>query len=482
MPGAVRRGLCGARRSRGWAAAEQIGEYTVLRLLGSGGMGSVYLARSLSGRLVAIKVVRPEYAADPRFRERFRQEVEAARTVGGFHTAAVVDADPDAPQPWMASAYVEGPTLQAEIARRGQLAEAELWQLAAVLAEALRAIHGHGLVHRDLKPANIVLASDGPRVLDFGVARAVAESRLTTDGAVVGTAGYHSPEQALGHAVTGASDVFALGSVLVAASGGSAFGHGSPAGLMYRVVHEDPDVSAVPPPLRPLVLACLRKDPLRRPAPRELLDLCRAQEGAGTAHDATVTDGGPPPPAAPPRPRTPAAAAESPSPPLAVYLVGRRVWLLQILRNALVAAGLVAGTVLTGMYAPELGVVAVTLAIAALAVVLRVLGLLGTAKDSLTLNSRGIGLGTPKNLVVMPWHEIRALELTHHTEWTDLTVHLDAVPQTPIGFTYPAWVDSTYRDTVVVRARTLAPLGTAPQLAPAVHAFAKWQRIRVSEG
>ncbi|GAA3044670.1 hypothetical protein GCM10017562_02250 [Streptomyces roseofulvus] len=464
---------------------ERIGDYTVVRLLGSGGMGSVFLARSRSGRLVAIKVIRPEFAADPRFRERFRQEIEAARKVGGFHTAAVVDADADAPQPWMASAYVEGPTLQAEIAERGALSAAELWRLAAALAEALKAIHSHGLVHRDLKPANIVLASDGPRVLDFGIARAVEESRLTTDGVVVGTAGYHSPEQALGRPVTGASDVFALGAVLVSASGGSAFGHGSPAGLMYRVVHENPDVSTVPPSLRPVVLACLHKEPSRRPDPHELLNLCAAEAGATPTHDDTVLDDAPPPRTvpSPPRPprQPPTVTAENPSPPLAVYGVRRSVWLVQILRNALGVAGLVTGAVLSGTDAVPVAV-PVTCGSAAFFLAIRLLGLLGTAKDGLSLSSRGIGLGPPNNLVVMPWHDIEALELTRHSGWTELTVHLAVVRQLPTGAHHPTWVRSGRNGATRIRTRRLTPLDTTPQLSDAVRAFAKWQRIRVSEG
>ncbi|MFJ5829473.1 serine/threonine-protein kinase [Streptomyces sp. NPDC093089] len=466
---------------------KRIGDYTVVRLLGSGGMGSVYLARSRSGRLVAIKVIRPEFAADPRFRERFRQEIEAARKVGGFHTAAVVDADADAPQPWMAGAYVEGPTLQAEVARRGALSEGQLWRLAAALAEALKAIHSHGLVHRDLKPANIVLASDGPRVLDFGIARALEESPLTTDGVVVGTAGYHSPEQVLGRPVTGASDVFALGAVLVSASGGSAFGHGAPAGLMYRVVHEDPDVSGVPPSLRPVVLACLRKEPSRRPSPLELLDLCAAHAGATPTHGDTVPDDVPPPrtvpspPPPPSEPQPPTVTAENPSPPLAVYSVRRPVWFLQILRNALGVAGLVAGAVLSGTDAFPVAV-PVTCGIAAFFLAVRLLGLLGTAKDGLTLSSRGIGLGPPNNLVVMPWHEIKALELTRHTGWTELTVHLDVVRQLPTGSHHPTWVRSGRDGVTRIRTHRLTPLGTTPQLPYAVHEFARWRRIRVSEG
>ncbi|MFJ3840687.1 serine/threonine-protein kinase [Streptomyces sp. NPDC090054] len=481
-----RRSLCGARRGRGWTAVKRIGDYTVIRLLGSGGMGSVFLARSLSGKLVAIKVIRPDHAADPRFRQRFRQEVEAARKVGGFHTAAVVDADPDAPQPWMASAYIEGPTLRAEVGRRGGLSEGELWRLAAVLAEALRAIHGHGLVHRHLKPDNIVLASDGPRVLDFGVARALDESRLTTDGVVVGTAGYHSPEQALGRPVTGASDVFALGAVIVAASGGRAFGHGSPAGLMYRVVHEAPDVSTVPPSLRSLVLACLRKEPSHRPTPLELLDLCSAHVGVAPTHDDTLMNDEPPGRTVRSQSRTARSqpstvTAKNPSPPLAVYLVRRRVWFLQILRNVLGVAGLVTGAVLSGTDAFP-AAVPVTSGVVAAFLAVRFLGLLGTAKDGLTLNSRGIALGPPNNLVVMPWHDIKALELTRHAEWTDLTVHLDVVRRLPTGSHHPTWVRSGRDGVMRIRARRLTPLGTTPQLADAVHAFARWRGIRVSEG
>ncbi|QNS06003.1 serine/threonine-protein kinase [Streptomyces xanthii] len=475
---------------------ERIGDYVVLRLLGSGGMGSVYLARSRSERLVAIKVIRPEYAADPRFRERFRQEVEAARKVGGFHTAAVVDADPDAVQPWMASAYIEGPTLQAEVARRERLSEGELWRLTAVLAEALAAIHRHGLVHRDLKPSNIVLASDGPRVLDFGVARVVEETRLTTDGVVVGTAGFHSPEQALGRAVTGASDVFALGAVLVAASGGSAFGHGEPTALMFRVVHEEPDVSTVPPSLRPLVLACLAKDPSGRPTPLELLDLCAAHAGAAAApgHDATVVDDGPPPAhmapppprAAPPPSRTDPSqrptetAPPNPSPALAMYLVDRSVWFLQVLRNVAGVAGLVALAVV-GAQAQWPAWLVVVCAVAAFLLGVRLLGLLGAAKDNLTLNSRGIGLGPPNNLLVMPWNEIRSLELNRRPGWTDLTVRLSVVRSLPTGYHHPSWVRSDPADVIHIRTRRLTPVGTAPQLDASVQTFARWQRIRVTE-
>lgn len=250
-----------------------IGVYTVERELGAGGMGTVYLARSRGGRPVAVKVARPELAADPHFRERFRAEVDAARRVGGFHTASVVDADPDAQAPWLATAYIPGPTLAGLLAERGPMDESRLRLLGAALAEALQAIHACGLVHRDLKPGNIIMAEDGPRVLDFGIARAVESTRLTSTGGAFGTPGFLAPEQAQGLEVDGGADVFALGAVLTAAAGGTAFGMGTPMGMMYRSVHEPADLSAVPQGLRTVIAACLSKDPARRPTPAELLDL-----------------------------------------------------------------------------------------------------------------------------------------------------------------------------------------------------------------
>jgi serine/threonine protein kinase len=249
----------------------RIGVYTVERELGAGGMGTVYAARSRGGRAVAVKVARPELAADPHFRERSRAEVEAARRVGGFRTAPVVDADPDAEAPWLATVYILGPTLAELIERQGPMEEDQLRSLGAAPAEALQAVHACGLVHRDLKPGNIIMADDGPRVLDFGIARAVESTRLTATGAAFGTPGYLAPEQAQGDEVGGAADVFALGAVLVAAAGGSAFGTGTPMGLMYRSVHEPADLSALPGELRSLVAACLSKDPAGRPTPEELL-------------------------------------------------------------------------------------------------------------------------------------------------------------------------------------------------------------------
>ncbi|MER7533269.1 protein kinase [Streptomyces sp. NPDC097704] len=282
-----------------------IGRYVIEHKLGEGGMGTVYLARSRGGRAVAVKVARPELASDPSFRARFRAEVAAARQVGGFHTAQVVDADPEAEAPWLATAYIPGPTLSGLVTAEGPMDEKRLRSLGAALAEALEAIHACGLVHRDLKPGNIVMASDGPRVLDFGIARALESTRLTATGSAFGTPGYLAPEQALGEEVTGAADVFALGAVLVAAAGGRPFGEGTPMGLMYRSVHEAPDLRSVPEALRPLVARCLAKDPAERPTPDAIMD--ELMEGAGTP-EVPETPGAPEMPGAPGTPEVPEAS------------------------------------------------------------------------------------------------------------------------------------------------------------------------------
>jgi serine/threonine protein kinase len=251
---------------------ERIGDYAVLGRLGHGAMGTVYLARSPGGRPVAVKVAKPELAADPAFRDRFRQEVAMARAVGGFWTAAVVDADPNADRPWLATEYVPGPNLHQAITAHGPLPEPALRRLVAGLAEALAAIHAAGLVHRDLKPSNVLLAADGPRVIDFGIAKAVQSAGLTATGMVVGTPGYLSPEQIRGGEVGPASDVFALGSVLVyAATGAGPFGSGDVNSLVYRAVHTPPNVDGVPDGLRALASRCLDPRPELRPAPAALL-------------------------------------------------------------------------------------------------------------------------------------------------------------------------------------------------------------------
>ncbi|MGW4433328.1 outer membrane protein assembly factor BamB family protein [Streptomyces tendae] len=266
----------------------ELGSYRLLRRLGAGGMGRVYLARSPGGRTVAVKVVRPDLAADHDFRERFRHEVEIAKAVSGRFTAPVADADPDAPLPWLATSYVLGPDLTDVVAAHGALPERTVRALAAGLAAALRDIHAAGLVHRDLKPSNVLLAADGPRLIDFGIARAVDGSRMTQTGVVVGSPGYMSPEQATGKDVGVAGDVFSLGSVLAfAATGRSAFGDGttSHAGMLYQVVHGEPDLTDVPPSLLGLVRACLMKDPAQRPAPGEIVAALAGQGIDAALHD-----------------------------------------------------------------------------------------------------------------------------------------------------------------------------------------------------
>ncbi|MDI2126690.1 ABC transporter substrate-binding protein [Yinghuangia seranimata] len=262
----------------------QLADYRLLGRLGAGGMGRVYLARSTGGRAVALKVVRPELADSADFRARFRREVAAARRVSGAHVVPVTDANPDGPTPWLATAYVPGPSLADAVAGHGPLPEPAVRVLAAGLAAALAEVHGSGLVHRDLKPSNVLLALDGPRLIDFGIARAADETALTGTGLTIGSPGYMSPEQADGRDITAASDVFSLGAVLVfAATGQGPFGTGSTPALLYRVVHTAPDLTAVPSSLLPLVTACLRKNPHERPAPAELMAFAEGPSGA-TAH------------------------------------------------------------------------------------------------------------------------------------------------------------------------------------------------------
>jgi eukaryotic-like serine/threonine-protein kinase len=236
-------------------------------------MGQVYLARSPGGRAVAVKVIRPDLAGEHGFRHRFAREVAAARGVNGVFTAAVIDADPDAAMPWMATAYVPGPSLDDAVKKQGPLPVESVLALGAGLAEGLQAIHAAGLVHRDLKPSNVLLAADGPRVIDFGISRTAEQSALTTAGMVMGSAGYMSPEQAMGHGPADRpTDVFSLGAVLAfAASGDSPFGTGAAPTLMYRVVHEAPNLWRVPRDLWPLLEWCMAKDPAARPTTDDLL-------------------------------------------------------------------------------------------------------------------------------------------------------------------------------------------------------------------
>ncbi|MGW4512013.1 serine/threonine-protein kinase [Streptomyces sp. NPDC004393] len=253
-------------------APTTMGPYRLLGRLGSGGMGRVYLGRSAGGRTVAVKIVHPHFALDEEFRARFRREVEAARRVGGAWTAPVLDADPEAPVPWVATGYAAGPSLTAAVTDGGALPPNSVRALGAGLAEALAAVHGLGLVHRDVKPSNVLLTLDGPLLIDFGIARATdGTASLTSTGVSVGSPGYMSPEQILGKGVTGAADVFSLGAVLAyAATGEPPFPGDSSAALLYKVVHEEPELGALDGEVRELVAGCLAKDPAARPAPEDV--------------------------------------------------------------------------------------------------------------------------------------------------------------------------------------------------------------------
>ncbi|MFF9788611.1 protein kinase domain-containing protein [Streptomyces nigrescens] len=255
----------------------EIGGCPLEARLGSGGMGTVFLARTSSGRRVAIKLIHPQFAADDEFRIRFRQEVAAARQVSGAFTAAVVDAAPEAEQPWMATTYIQGHTLARHIATKGPLSGAELRRLAIGLAEALRDIHRVGVVHRDLKPSNVVLSPEGPRVIDFGISRAMDQQTLTITGRVIGTPPFMSPEQLQAPRDVGPrSDVFSLGTLLAySATGHGPFDAESPYLAAYQVVHSEPSLEDVPAALRTVVESCLAKEPNGRPSADELLVLLR---------------------------------------------------------------------------------------------------------------------------------------------------------------------------------------------------------------
>ncbi|MEU9912470.1 serine/threonine-protein kinase [Streptomyces sp. NPDC051001] len=269
---------------------QRIGAYRLLARLGAGGMGQVYLARSDRGRTVAVKLVREELAAQEEFRARFRQEVRAARQVGGYWTAPVLDADTEADVPWVATGYVAGPSLQQVVGHdHGALPERSVKILAAGLAHALEDIHAAGIVHRDLKPSNVLVTIDGPRVIDFGIARAletVTDGGLTRTGALVGSPGFMAPEQVRGDRITPACDVFCLGSVLAyAATGKLPFGAGGSGvhALMFRIAQEEPDLEGMPEGIAELVRDCLKKDPAKRPTLDQVLERTGAED--------TVSDG-----------------------------------------------------------------------------------------------------------------------------------------------------------------------------------------------
>ncbi|WP_405796080.1 protein kinase domain-containing protein [Streptomyces sp. NBC_01506] len=249
----------------------RLGAYRLIARLGSGGMGTVYLARSATGRTAALKTMHARIATDPAFRTRFRLEVDAARVIGPVHGARVFDADPLAETPWLATEYVLGPPLDDAVALAGPLPEPAVRALGTLLCAALAQLHASDVVHRDLKPSNIMITADGPKVIDFGIARAIGDDHLTRTGAAAGTPAFMSPEQATGQEHTSAGDVFAVAGVLAyAATGHGPFGTGQPADLLYRVRYADPDLNAVPPALFPVLNRCFAKNPADRPTTTEL--------------------------------------------------------------------------------------------------------------------------------------------------------------------------------------------------------------------
>ncbi|MEV6838102.1 protein kinase [Streptomyces sp. NPDC051133] len=329
--------------------------YRLAARLGAGGMGRVYLSHTQGGRPVALKVVRPELADDPDFRRRFGREIKAARRVRGAYTAELIDADADGMPPWLATLYVPGPSLTEAVARRGPLpVPAVLWLMAGV-AEALQAIHAEGIVHRDLKPSNVLLAADGPRVIDFGIALAADGTSYTATGGTIGTPSFMAPEQASGGEITAATDVFALGQTAAfAALGRPLYGDGAALNVLYRIVHSAPDLPSLPEPLRPLLARCLAADPAERATPAEVVEWCRrrlgtdADAGGGPAVWREITGPEPvvPAPLADPTPVVPQpliaypTAGWPPQPTAEQRTVRRR-------RTALItAAGVVGGAVL----------------------------------------------------------------------------------------------------------------------------------------
>ncbi|MGC0312798.1 serine/threonine-protein kinase [Kitasatospora acidiphila] len=261
---------------------DEVAGYRLFARLGAGGMGRVYLSYTPGGRPVALKVVRPEFAEDSEFRRRFGQEVANAQRIHGLYTAQVIDSGTAADAPWLVTAYVPGPSLQQVVREHGPLPVRTVLLLLGGIAEALQAIHSVSVVHRDLKPANVLVAADGPRVIDFGIARAADATALTGTGYRIGSPAFMAPEQAQGGAITPATDVFALGALTAyVASGVPPFGEGPETAVLYRVVHEQPDLAGVPAELRELLLRCLAKSPEERPKPAEIIEVAREHPAVG---------------------------------------------------------------------------------------------------------------------------------------------------------------------------------------------------------
>lgn len=308
-----------------------VGGYRLAAVLGAGGMGKVYLSYTPGGRPIALKVIRPEFSEDPEFRRRFQQEVHSAQRVQGLYTAPVIDFDTEGAQPWLATAYVPGPSLAHAVSQHGALPLRSVLLLVAGVAEALHVIHAAGIVHRDLKPANVLLASDGPRVIDFGIARAADTTALTGTGISVGTPSFMAPEQASAGTVTPATDIFALGQIAAyAAIGAPAFGEGPSHAVLYRIVHEEPDLGRLPTELLPLVTRCLSRDAAERPSLTEIIELCHeispeplrqgedwlpsTLTGSITERHRLLPEPARTPPPAAPTPTAPAPAPATPTP------------------------------------------------------------------------------------------------------------------------------------------------------------------------